>query len=83
METVNILDARNRLSQLIAEAGDGAEVVIAKRGKPVVRLVAIESQPSATAGAAAAWLVHNRVPTEARSLQELNAQIEREREGWE
>ena len=83
METVNILDARNRLSQLIAEAGGGAEVVIAKRGKPVVRLVAIEGQPSFTAGAAAAWLVRNHVPTEARSLQELNAQIEREREGWE
>ena len=83
MEPVNILDARNRLSQLIAEAGGGADVVIAKRGKPVVRLVPIASEPVFTAAAAAEWLVRHHAPTESRSLAELNAQIDREREGWE
>ena len=36
---VNILEARNRLSQLIKAAQAGEEVVIANRGEPVARLV--------------------------------------------
>lgn len=37
---VNVLEARNRLSQLIKAAQAGEDVVIANRGEPVVRLVA-------------------------------------------
>ena len=40
---VNVLEARNRLSQLIKAAQAGEEVVIANRGEPVVRLVAAMS----------------------------------------
>ncbi|MCA0239918.1 MAG: type II toxin-antitoxin system prevent-host-death family antitoxin [Proteobacteria bacterium] len=40
---VNILEAKNQLSKLVAAASRGEEVVIAKRGKPVVRLVKAEA----------------------------------------
>jgi prevent-host-death family protein len=41
MEIVTIGEAKARLSQLIARACRGEEVVIARRSKPVVRLVAV------------------------------------------
>lgn len=41
---VNILDARNRLSQLIKAAQAGEDVVIANRGRPVARLSAIVAE---------------------------------------
>jgi len=83
MEPVNILDARNSLSQLVSAATNGDDVIIAKRGKPVVRLVAIENAPP-TGDAIARWLTLNPVPAHAaRPLSEIDAQIAAEREGWE
>ena len=42
MKTVNIHAAKTHLSRLIEEVHAGEEVVIAKAGRPVARLVAIE-----------------------------------------
>ena len=39
MKQVNIHEAKTRLSQLIAEVENGEEVVIARAGKPVVRVI--------------------------------------------
>ncbi len=39
---VNIHRAKAQLSELLERAARGEEIVIAKRGKPFVRLVAIE-----------------------------------------
>jgi prevent-host-death family protein len=39
MRTVNIHEAKTHLSRLVEEVGQGEEVVIAKAGKPVARLV--------------------------------------------
>ncbi len=39
--TVNIHEAKTHLSRLLEEVRQGEEVVIAKAGKPVARLVAI------------------------------------------
>jgi prevent-host-death family protein len=39
MKRVNIHEAKTRLSQLLAEVEDGEEVVIARAGRPVARLV--------------------------------------------
>jgi prevent-host-death family protein len=39
MKQVNIHEAKTRLSQLVADVENGEEVVIARAGKPVVRLV--------------------------------------------
>ena len=41
METVNIHEAKTQLSRLIERVKAGEEVVIAKAGKPVARLVPI------------------------------------------
>lgn len=38
MQLYNIYDAKTHLSQLIADALAGKEVIIAKAGKPVVKL---------------------------------------------
>lgn len=39
--TVNITDAGSQLPQLIAQVEQGREVVIAKEGRPVARLVPV------------------------------------------
>ena len=41
--TINIYEAKTRLSELVELAASGNEVVIAKAGKPRVRLVAINA----------------------------------------
>ncbi len=40
METVNVHAAKTHLSRLIADAAAGKEIVIARAGRPVARLVA-------------------------------------------
>ena len=42
MRQVNIHEAKTHLSRLVAEALEGNEIVIAKAGKPLVRLVPVE-----------------------------------------
>ena len=41
-KTVNLHAAKTHLSRLVDEAVDGQEIVIAKAGKPMVRLVPVE-----------------------------------------
>ncbi len=43
MRTVNIHEAKTHLSKLIEETSKGKEVIIAKAGKPVARLVPFRS----------------------------------------
>ncbi|WP_295583808.1 type II toxin-antitoxin system Phd/YefM family antitoxin [uncultured Lamprocystis sp.] len=43
---VNIHEAKTQLSKIIARACRGEEIVIAKAGRPLVRLTPIEQQPS-------------------------------------
>lgn len=43
---VNIFEAKNRLSELVQRAAAGEEVIIANRGKPVVKLVKAEETVS-------------------------------------
>ena len=84
MEPVNILDARNRLSQLIAAAIDGEDVVIAKRGRPVVRLVPIDDGADHTGAELARWLTANpAMGGSARAPEDLDEQIARERAAWD
>ena len=45
MSTVNIHAAKTHLSRLIDEVAGGEEVVIAKAGRPVARLVPIGKAP--------------------------------------
>jgi prevent-host-death family protein len=85
---VNILEAKNRLSQLIKSALAGEDVVIANRGEPVVRLVPTEPPDGAAeAGSSRAiidWIKNHPLPTYARrSAQEIDAGIEEERASWD
>lgn len=41
MRTVNLAAAKARLSELVAEAEAGGEVLIERRGKPAARLVPV------------------------------------------
>lgn len=43
MTTVNIHEAKTHLSRLVDEVAAGAEIVIAKAGKPMARLVPIST----------------------------------------
>ena len=43
METVNMHEAKTRLSQLVSKAMKGEGFIIAKAGKPVARVTAIDS----------------------------------------
>ncbi len=83
---VNILEAKNRLSELIKSAQAGKEVVIANRGAPVARLVAVE-MPSAGPGDARdilEWLDRHPLPKHARrSAEEIDSGLEAERVGWD
>ena len=42
---INIYDAKTRLSELVDRAESGEEIVIAKAGRPVARLVPIGKTP--------------------------------------
>jgi prevent-host-death family protein len=44
--TVNIHEAKTHLSRLVEQAAGGQEVVIAKAGKPMVRVVPVAPPPA-------------------------------------
>ncbi|MHA7924139.1 MAG: type II toxin-antitoxin system Phd/YefM family antitoxin [Marinobacter sp.] len=43
MESINMHEAKTRLSQLVARAAKGEAFIIAKAGKPVARVTAYDS----------------------------------------
>ena len=45
MSAVNVHEAKTHLSRLIARAAQGEEIVIAKAGRPVAKLVGITTPP--------------------------------------
>lgn len=45
MKTVNIHEAKTHLSRLIQNAAAGEEIIIAKAGTPLVKLVALSAHP--------------------------------------
>lgn len=47
MQTVNIHEAKTNLSRLIAMAGQGEPFIIAKAGKPLVKVTAINTPSGA------------------------------------
>jgi len=49
-EPISIHAAKTHLSRLIARAEAGEEVVIARAGKPVVKLVSLASKPKRVPG---------------------------------
>ncbi|MBK6629838.1 MAG: type II toxin-antitoxin system Phd/YefM family antitoxin [Betaproteobacteria bacterium] len=49
MKQVNIHEAKTHLSELIAAAEAGEEIVIARANQPAVKLVAVGGRPGASA----------------------------------
>jgi prevent-host-death family protein len=45
-ESVNVYEAKTHLSQLLDRAAAGEEIVIARAGRPIARLVALSDVPS-------------------------------------
>lgn len=45
MRQINIHEAKTHLSRLVEEAAGGEDIIIAKAGKPVARLVALDQAP--------------------------------------
>jgi prevent-host-death family protein len=43
--TLNLYEAKTQLSSLVDQAAKGAEIIIAKNGKPMAKLVAIRERP--------------------------------------
>ena len=86
---VNILEAKNRLSELIRAAQAGEEVIIANRGDPVARLVPVARAPApehplGSAAGILAWHNANRLPEHLRrTAAEIDADIEAERAAWD
>lgn len=46
MQTVNIHEAKTQFSRFVEQAEAGEEIVIARAGKPVARLVGLEASAS-------------------------------------
>lgn len=83
MKAVNVLEARNNLSRLVSVAEHGGEVVIARRGRPVARIVPVAPSGEHTAASFAEWVVAHRMPTRtARPIGAIDMQIVEEREAW-
>lgn len=49
MRTVNIHEAKTHLSRLVDQAARGEPFVIAKAGKPLVKVVALDTPPAGQA----------------------------------
>jgi prevent-host-death family protein len=47
---VNVQEAKTRLSQILAQAEQGEDVVIARDGKPIARLVLVGDPPTRPVG---------------------------------
>ncbi len=50
MRQCNLYEAKTQLSQLVQAAVDGEEVIIARAGKPAVRLVAVTASANRSRG---------------------------------
>lgn len=86
---INVLDAKNRLSELLRAARSGEDVVIANRGEPVARLMAFSDAqaPWPERGNPTVildWLkTHPLPPYAQRSGAEIDADLAQERSAWD
>lgn len=81
MKTVNIHEAKTTLSQLLAEVERGEEVVIARHGVPVARLVAFQPARAREPGLWRKWPGWENYVYDPAILAPMTDQ-EIEDEGW-
>ena len=73
MERIGIYDARSRLSELVGRVEAGEEVVLTRRGKPVVRMVAAKARREGSGAASVARIkaLSKRLNIRVDSLRDL------------
>ena len=73
-ELVNLYDAKSQLSRLIDRASAGEDIVIGRAGKPVVRLVPVDSavprQPGLLKGLSIPDALFDPLPDDEQALWE-------------
>jgi prevent-host-death family protein len=86
---LNVLDAKTRLSELIRRAQAGEEVIIAHRGRAVVRLAPVCASETAeprrgSASAILDWLAATPPPDDTRrDAEAIEADIDAGRAAWD
>ena len=50
MKTVNVHEAKTHLSRLLESVAEGDEIIIARAGKPIAKLVPLKSKPRRPGG---------------------------------
>jgi prevent-host-death family protein len=68
----NIYEAKTKLSQLVDRAMKGEVVIIAKAGKPMVKLVRVDAPAKRTLGSAAGTISYKEGWDEPMSDSEFN-----------
>jgi prevent-host-death family protein len=71
MTTVNIHEAKTQLSRLVAEAAKGKPFIIAKAGKPLVKVTALDTPTSKQARRLGFLRGHLSVPDDFNSMGRL------------
>lgn len=71
MESINVYEAKTQLSRLLERVEAGEEIVIARAGTPVARLVPLAKRPHRVPGA---W-VGRWDTTQGWDSEEVNAEI--------
>ena len=69
MHTIGAFEAKNRLSELLDAAENGAEIMITKHGRPVAKLVPVAEFDRAKARESAEWLIDFRKKHSLRGLK--------------
>jgi len=70
---INVAEAKAKLSELLDLALAGEEIVIARAGKPLARLVPVEAQQPRKKGAWRGWLIPDDVFLEPMEPEDLDA----------
>ena len=70
---INIAEAKAKLSELHDRALAGEEIVIARAGKPLARLVPIETRTRRKSGAWRGWKISNEALLEPMEPEDLDA----------
>jgi prevent-host-death family protein len=70
---INITEAKAKLSSLLDRALAGKEIVIARAGRPLARLVPIEKQTRRKSGAWRGWKISNEPLLEPIDPEDLDA----------
>jgi len=71
--TVNIAEAKAKLSALIDRAAAGEEIVLSQAGRPVARLMPLEEQTPRQPGARRHWKVPDDLFLEPMDEEDLRA----------